>query len=59
MADTLPHAVGLGDQGNPTLSEVQDADLTVLQMEVEVLEDVKAFLEDAKEGIHAFFSAMS
>ncbi len=59
VADTLPHAVGLGDHGNPTLSEVQEADLAVLQMKVEALEDMKAFLEDAKEGIYAFFGAMS
>jgi putative nucleotidyltransferase with HDIG domain len=58
IADTLPQALGLGNQGNPSIDKIQDADLAVLRMAPKEVEAVKAFLDDAKDGIYAFFDAM-
>ncbi|MBE9581546.1 MAG: HDOD domain-containing protein, partial [Proteobacteria bacterium] len=59
IADALPQELGLGDEGNPTVSEIHEADLQVLEMKEKDLEDMKEYLHGAKDGIYAFFSAMS
>ena len=58
IADALPQELGLGEEGNPIPPEIHKADLKVLEMKGEELEDLKAYLNEVKDGIYAFFSAM-
>lgn len=58
ISDTLPQAVGLGDRGNPAVSDVGSEDMQVLGIETKDLESLQALLEESREGIQAFFSAL-
>lgn len=60
IADILPQELGIGEEGNPVLPEIHETDLDkVLGMNKQELEDMRAYLHDAKDRIHTFFSAMN
>ena len=59
IADVLPQELGLGAGGNPFPPEIYEADLRTLNMSGKGLEDIRAYLDSAKDGIYALFSAMT
>ncbi len=59
IADVLPQELGLGAGGNPFPPEICKAALTTLNMSEKELEDIRAYLASAKDGIYALFSAMN
>ncbi|MBW2108293.1 MAG: HDOD domain-containing protein [Deltaproteobacteria bacterium] len=58
VSDALPQSVGLGDRGSPSMSDICKDDMQVLGVETKDLESLQALLEEAREGIEAFFSAI-
>ena len=59
IADVLPQELGIGEEGNPLIPEVHEADLDKLPgMNKKELDDMRAYLGGAKDGIHAFFNAV-
>lgn len=59
IADTLSQEQGFGDVGNPEPPPFHKADLEQLNLDEDGLNNLRDFLEKAKEGIEAFFNAMS
>jgi len=59
IADTLPQELGIGEGGNMTPPEIDEADLKTLEMNKRELEEIKAYLNTAEEGIYGFLNAMS
>jgi HD-like signal output (HDOD) protein len=58
IADVLPQELGLGAGGNPFPPEINEADLVTLKMSEKELEDTRASLDSAGDGIYELFSAM-
>ncbi len=58
IADALPRELDLGAEVDPCLEEIQEADLQIMGMKGEDLEQMKVYLDSSKEGIYAFFNAM-
>ena len=58
-ADVLAHELGLEEGGNPMPPEIHDADLKILEMDENQLEDIRAYLLDLKDGIYDFYRSMS
>ncbi|MBE9545926.1 MAG: HDOD domain-containing protein [Proteobacteria bacterium] len=59
IANVLPQELGLGDEGNPVSPEIDEEDLKILKMKEKELEDMRAYLHGARDGIYSLFSAMS
>ena len=59
IANVLPQELGLGEEGNPVPPEIHEADLKILEMKDKELENMRAYLHGAGDGIYALFSAMS
>ena len=59
IADALPQEISLGGGGNPVIPEISEADLKQLKMTEEDLQDMRAYLINSKDGIHALFSSMN
>ncbi len=58
IADTLPQELGLGEGGTLVMPGDYDKELKVLGLEEKDLDAVRAELDQAKEGINAFFKAL-
>ncbi len=58
IADALSHESGLGGWELPAPAESLKSELAVLNISEKDLLDLKGRLEDAKDGIQAFYSAM-
>jgi putative nucleotidyltransferase with HDIG domain len=59
IADVLPQELDIGEEGNPVVPEIRDTDLCkVSGMNREELEEMRTYLNGAKNGIHAFFKAL-
>jgi len=59
IADVLPQELGLGAGGNPFPPDINEADLAILNMSEKELEDTRAYLDSARDGIYELFSAMN
>ena len=59
IADILPQKAGMGETGNPVPPETLMTDLDRLGLVEKDLEDLLSFLGEAKEGITAFYTAMT
>jgi len=59
IGDTLSQELGFGEGGSPSPPEINKKDLEALGIKKEDLEDITVYLESARDGIHAFFDAMS
>jgi len=59
IADALPQEIGLGGGGNPVIPEISEADLKQLKMTEQDLQDMRSYLINSKDGIHALFSSMN
>ena len=59
VADALPQELGLGDQGNPVLSDLCNEDLAVLGTDITELDDIKDHLHKSRDAIFAFLGALS
>ena len=59
IADALPQEISLGGGGNPVIPEISEADLKQLKMTEEDLQDMRSYLINSKDGIHALFSSMN
>lgn len=60
IADILPRELGMGEEGNPLIPEIHEAYLDKLPgMNEKELDDMRTYLKGAKDGIYAFFSAVS
>lgn len=58
VSDSLAQRVGVGNGGNLTPLPLSEAELSLLNLDEEALNENEAFLEKAKEGIFAFYQAM-
>ena len=59
IADVLAHELSLEEEENPMPPEIRDADLKILEMNENQLEDIRAYLLDHKDGIYDFYRSMS
>lgn len=59
IADTLPQEINLGGGGNPVIPEISEADLEQLKMTEQDLHDLRSYLINSKDGIHALFSSLN
>ena len=59
IADALSQELGLGEEGNPVPPEIRHEDIRTLKMGEAELEDLKAYLHDARDGIYGFFNAVN
>lgn len=58
IADALTHESGQGSWEAHVAAESLKTELDALKMTVRDLADLKGYLDNAKDGIHAFYSAM-
>ena len=58
IADALSQGFGLGEEETSIPPEINKDDLEVLKMKDEELEDLKTYLNGARDGIYDFFNAM-
>ncbi len=58
IADILSQELGLEMGGSFAFPEIPEEDLQVVDMDEEDLEDMRAYLDDAKDKIREFFGAM-
>ncbi len=58
IADILAKEAGMGVSESITASEVIAADLDITGLSSEEIDDVRAYLIEAKEGIYSFFSSL-
>ncbi len=59
IADALPQELDIGEEGNRLPSKIEEEYLKLLNIDRSDLEDVKKYLNNAKEGIYSMFDAMS
>ncbi len=59
IADALSNELDSGEQEESVPPETYAADLDILEVNEEELEDIRAHLQGVQEGIHAFYNAMS
>lgn len=59
VADTLCRELGFGEQDFFAHPETHVTDMELLGFDEEALSDMKAYLNDAKDGIYDFFKAMN
>lgn len=59
IADVLAHELSLEEGENPMPPEIHDADLKILEMDENQLEDIRSHLLDHKDGIYDFYKSMS
>jgi putative nucleotidyltransferase with HDIG domain len=59
IADALVQELAIGETGNPEPSAILEIDLSRLGIGDKELQDVKASLRDAEDGIYAFFDALN
>jgi putative nucleotidyltransferase with HDIG domain len=59
IADVLAHELSLEEGENPMPPEIRDADLKILEMDENQLEDIRSHLLDLKDGIYDFYRSMS
>jgi putative nucleotidyltransferase with HDIG domain len=59
VADTLCRELGFGEQDSFPHPETHADDMALLGFDEEALSDMKAYLNDAKDGIYDFFKALN
>jgi putative nucleotidyltransferase with HDIG domain len=59
IADVLAHELFLEAGENPIPPEIHNADLNILEMDENQLNDIRAYLSDLKDGIYDFYKSMS
>ena len=59
ISDVLSQELDLGEDGNLLPSKIEEEDLKLLNIDRSDVEEVRKYLNNAKEGIYSMFDAMS